>query len=192
MKRNSRSVFPDCAYNVIMIVSLIILMFAGHISDSLSRLAAAYFFFLNIVAMTVERFVIKRIAYRVFNSSGNKRKLIIIADEASYDDVRENFNPAYTFDIVGWFRASQLFANGKVKDDTITAETMDISSALVTNEFDDVFIYIPLNFLSVYFENITSRRNRKGIFCDVVDFLFFYDCSIRHTYLWNKSLCKGT
>ena len=130
-------------YNVIMIVSLIILMFAGHISDSLSRLAAAYFFFLNIVAMTVERFVIKRIAYRMFNSSGNKRKLIIIADEASYDDVRENFNPAYTFDIVGWFRASQLFTNGKVKDDTITAETMDISSALVTNEFDDVFIYAP-------------------------------------------------
>ena len=66
-------------YNVIMMISLIFLVYAGHISGSLSRLVAVYFFFLNIVAMTVERYVIKRIAHRMFKSSGNKRKLVIIA-----------------------------------------------------------------------------------------------------------------
>jgi exopolysaccharide biosynthesis polyprenyl glycosylphosphotransferase len=130
-------------FSVIMTLCIILFAFMTHVTMTLSRLVMGYFFLLEIVILYLERTVIKRVARRMFSSSAVKRKIILIADEENYEDVCENFNPAFSYDIVGTFMTNQFFTKGKINEDTLNTKTMNITSALVTKEFDDVFIYAP-------------------------------------------------
>lgn len=130
-------------YSVIVTLCIILFAFMAHITMTLSRLVIGYFFLLEIVILYLERVVIKKTARKMFSSSSVKKKIILIADEDNFEDVCENFNPAFSYEIVGTFMTNQFLTKGKIDEDTVNTKTMNIASALVTKAFDDVFIFAP-------------------------------------------------
>ena len=57
---------------------------------------------------------------------------------------------------------------------------------------NDVIIHFSADNFSVCFQNFVAGRNRKGIFCNIIDFLFCDVCTVGNPYLWYPCVCKGS
>ena len=130
-------------HNAALALGLIVVFFIIHSSSSISRLVVGYFLIISTLLMFTEHMIIKKIAGRIFSREQQRKKIILITDEQHFAQVEENFNPGYSYIVIGHLIANEKTMKGVLNDQTVRSKAGNIPSEIVTTAFDDIFLFTP-------------------------------------------------
>ena len=153
-------------YNIVLILSLSLFLYAAKLAEDFSRLVFVYFFLYNIVLTYLGHLLLKQYFTRVYRKSSSSNKMFLITTSEAAEMVLKKLTeaPEWSFEVTGIALMDQSFADPDrfIDNLPISAGSEDLYEQLKTKVIDEIFIHLP-DYSKRQIEELIIRFESMGI-----------------------------
>lgn len=153
-------------YNIVLILSLSLFLYAAKLAEDFSRLVFVYFFLYNIVLTYLGHLLLKQYFTRVYRKSSSSNKMFLITTSEAAEMVLKKLTeaPEWSFEVTGIALMDQSLADPDrfIDNLPISAGSEDLYEQLKTKVIDEIFIHLP-DYSKRQIEELIIRFESMGI-----------------------------